>query len=191
MLRVRAAAMIFAAFVFATTPLQAHTAAELDAWRTDWEARMASEVTSDLLAEWRNMADRHPCRLVECPPQPPRWSRAAASVLVAPTATPGSFPSLVERWRPLVALYFPPDAVDLALTVMSCESGGAEWADNPRSTASGLFQHLASLWPPRAEKAGWAGASIWDPAANVAVAAWLSQGGSDWSHWAASRHCWG
>jgi hypothetical protein len=46
-----------------------------------------------------------------------------------------------------------------------------------------LFQHLASAWEARSEAAGIAGASIWDPEANVAVAAWLFYEGGGKRHW--------
>lgn len=97
----------------------------------------------------------------------------------------------VEQWRPLVQTYFSPDDVDWAMRVMGCESGGNPDAKNPRSTASGLFQHLGSLWPGRSSAAGWAGSSIFDPTANVAVAAWLVYQGGGKGHWNASKHCWG
>ncbi|MDO8885754.1 transglycosylase SLT domain-containing protein [Candidatus Oleimmundimicrobium sp.] len=89
----------------------------------------------------------------------------------------------VEQWRPLVKKYFLAQHVDDALIVMSGESGGDPNAKNPNSSASGLFQHLARYWPNRSASAGWAGASIFDPEANIAVAAWLSKGGANWNHW--------
>ncbi len=79
----------------------------------------------------------------------------------------------VERWRPLVAEHFLRGDVPWAMRVLDCESTGDPDAKNPRSTASGLFQHLASQWPERASKAGWGGADVFDPEANIAVAAWL------------------
>jgi hypothetical protein len=88
----------------------------------------------------------------------------------------------VERWRPVVDTYFPEDRVEWALRIMECESRGDPNAKNPNSSASGLFQHLARLWPPRAEAAGWAGADVFDPFANIAVAAWLLENGGT-SHW--------
>ena len=87
----------------------------------------------------------------------------------------------VERWRPLVAEWFP-SQVDAAMRVLACESHGKRWAFNRTSGASGLFQHLAKYWDARAAKAGWAGASVWDPVANVAVAAWLWRQ-SGWQPW--------
>ncbi len=90
---------------------------------------------------------------------------------------PGEFTWDVERWRPVVEWYFPADRVEWALRIIRCESHGDPIAKNPHSTASGLFQHLASLWPERAAKAGFAGADVFDPIANIAVGAWLLENG--------------
>lgn len=95
-----------------------------------------------------------------------------------------------EGWRLLVEHFFEPPDVDRALAVMSCESNGDPDAKNPRSTASGLFQHLASQWGPRAEAIGYPDAGVFDPVANVAAAAWLVYHGGGWSHWNASKGCW-
>jgi hypothetical protein len=100
-------------------------------------------------------------------------------------------PRDVEVWRPLVEAHFAPSDVARALKVIGCESSGDPDAKNPRSSASGLFQHLARFWPERSVKAGLAGADIFDPEANVAVAAWLVYEAGGWSHWNPSRHCWG
>ncbi len=97
----------------------------------------------------------------------------------------------VEDWRPLVEAFFEPGEVDRALRVIRCESGGDAVAKNPNSSASGLFQHLGSLWGDRTVKSGNGGADIFDPVSNVAVAAWLVYEGGGWSHWNPSRHCWG
>ena len=97
-------------------------------------------------------------------------------------SSPTSFPLSVEQWRPLVEAFFSPSDVTWALRVISCESNGDPNADNPRSTASGLFQHLATYWGERSTKAGWGGSSIWDPEANIAVAAWLYYNGGP-GHW--------
>ncbi|MDH3248587.1 MAG: lytic transglycosylase domain-containing protein [Acidimicrobiia bacterium] len=100
-------------------------------------------------------------------------------------------PRNVEVWRPLVEAHFAPADVARALAVISCESSGDPDAKNPRSSASGLFQHLGRFWPERSVKAGLPGVDIFDPSANVAVAAWLVYEGGGWSHWNPSRHCWG
>lgn len=90
-----------------------------------------------------------------------------------PRGTPYTGVDIVERWRPLVERYFPPGEVDWFLKIIACESGGNPDAKNPNSSASGLAQHLARFWPQRSKAAGWEGASIWNPEANIAVAAWL------------------
>jgi hypothetical protein len=90
-----------------------------------------------------------------------------------------------EGWRPLVAEYFEADDVDRAVRIMSCESKGDPGAHNGSSGASGLFQHMPAYWHERSSMAGWGGASIFDPEANVAVAAWLvyDYAGGGWHHW--------
>jgi hypothetical protein len=85
----------------------------------------------------------------------------------------GPFPPLVERWRPLVAAYFPASLVDEALAVIRCESFGDPAEVNPSSGASGLFQHMLRYWPARAAAAGFPGASPLEPEPNIAAAAWL------------------
>lgn len=92
--------------------------------------------------------------------------RAAAEALGIDAAT--------ERWRPLVARWFPPDAVDDALWVMWCESrGDPEARAWPRSTAVGLYQFLSGTWRWIAPKAGVEGLARTDPEASVRAAAWL------------------
>lgn len=90
----------------------------------------------------------------------------------------------VEQWRPLVEKYFGANT-DAALSVMRKESGGNPSATNGSSGAAGLFQHLPRYWDARAERAGFAGTSPYDPEANIAASALLSNGGADWSHWVA------
>jgi hypothetical protein len=117
---------------------------------------------------------------------------AKTSVVPVPVVTPKAFYNAgVEPWRRLVASYFVDSDVDLALSVMWCESKGDPNAANPRSSARGLFQNMEKYWFERSAAAGWAGASIFDPEANTAVAAWLVYQGGGWSHWNASRGCWG
>lgn len=108
-------------------------------------------------------------------------------VVEAPASRPHthrhrSLPGSVEQWRPLVEAYFPSAQVTKALRVLECESRGDPRAYNRRSGASGLFQHLAKYWDQRSAAAGWAGADIFDPEANIAVAAWLWRWGG-WGHW--------
>jgi soluble lytic murein transglycosylase-like protein len=94
----------------------------------------------------------------------------------------------VEEWRYLVEQYFAADLVDEALAVMRCESLGDPLAYNPASGASGLFQFIPSTWAWASDGAGFAGASPFDPGANVGSAAWLvqrsiDQGKDAWTHW--------
>jgi soluble lytic murein transglycosylase-like protein len=58
----------------------------------------------------------------------------------------GNRSSDVEEWRPLVAGHFEPEDVDRILCLMEHESGGNPNAANPRSSASGLMQVMASVW---------------------------------------------
>ncbi len=160
----RLVAAVCAAALF-PLPASAHTGEELAVWKADWEARVAAEgsLTPPLVQEWVDMARRH-------------WHRPQEA------AVRRVYRAGVEQWRPLVEQYFRPDDVPWAMRVMACESGGDPYAKNPTSSASGLFQHLARYWDERSAKAGWAGASIWDPEANIAVAAWLFYTGGP-GHW--------
>ena len=127
-----------------------------------------------------------------------RFTTPPTTTTLPPTTTtttttppvPTTTPAEVERWRPLVSVYFPEDEIDHALKVLWCESRGTVDATHPTSFAAGLFQHLPKYWSQRSIAAGFVGADIYDPTANVGVAAWLvtTQG---WYHWDASKHCWG
>lgn len=114
------------------------------------------------------------------PPPPP--------TLPPVTSPPNVFPPDVERWRPLVATYFPDALLDQALSVMECESKGDPEAENPSSTASGLYQFIASTWNWASANAGFSGVSVFDPEANIATAAFLVEYSVDrglpaWQHW--------
>ena len=80
----------------------------------------------------------------------------------------------VEQWRGLVAQHFPSHRVDQALHIVWCESRGDPDAYNPYSGASGLFQFIPSTWATASVSAGYPGASVFDPVANTASAAWLA-----------------
>ena len=58
----------------------------------------------------------------------------------------GNRSSDVEEWRPLVAGHFETEDVDRILCLMEHESGGNPNAANPRSSARGLMQVMASVW---------------------------------------------
>lgn len=110
-----------------------------------------------------------------------------------PTTIPGGggtrvFRPTVERWRSLVADYFPANMVNDALAVIDCESRGSPDAYNPYSGASGLFQFIPGTWAVASVKAGFSGASAFEPVPNVASAWWLvsyyeSRGKPSWAAW--------
>ncbi len=175
-----ASLLITLLLVVAVVPAaRAHTDAELDSWRMGWATRAFDPDWSvrhwpTLEGEYVDMSRRHP-RWFGLP-VPHSHPRAIAR---APTPV---YAAGVEQWRPLVSRYFAADQVERALRVMACESGGAPNAKSPISSASGLMQHLGKYWASRSAAAGWAGASIFDPEANIAVAAWLQRTGG-WGHW--------
>jgi hypothetical protein len=84
--------------------------------------------------------------------------------------------------RALVEARFPASEVEKAMLVADCESNFDANAYNPAGPYVGLFQHALSAWDQRAVSAGVAGSPWWDPAANVAVTAWLLEAGG-WGHW--------
>ncbi len=86
----------------------------------------------------------------------------------------------VERWRPLVEAQFPAEEVETAMCIIRHESNGEPEADNPRSSARGLFQVLGSLWAPYY---GMSQAELYDPATNTRIARkiWDKQGWRAWS----------
>lgn len=148
-------------------PASAHTQAEQAVWHTQWEDRaMHTGYSEELLAELSDFIRRHT----------PPVSTGSAGHPVPPG--PVEHSSGVEQWRTLVSSYFPADQVEKALRVMACESGGDPYADNPRSTAAGLYQFLASTWAATP----YAASSVYDPTSNVAAAAWLwsRQGWTPW-----------
>ena len=87
-----------------------------------------------------------------------------------------ALPSSVEKWRKLVEKHFKYENVTWGLNIIKCESGGNPNAYNKSSGASGLFQHLAKYWPPRAKAAGFPGASPFNAEANIAASAMLLHG---------------
>ncbi len=104
---------------------------------------------------------------------PPTSSPSTTGPPTTPTTSGWNGDPGVEQWRDLTEAYFPAKRVDEALQIMGCESGGDPNAYNPYSGAAGLYQFLPSTWASTAPKAGFAGASPFDPEANIAAAAWL------------------
>ena len=92
------------------------------------------------------------------------------------------------QWRPIVERFFRGPLVEDAIWVMHCESRGNPDATNPTTGAAGLYQFLAGTWTYASAGAGFAGASRYDPEANIASAAWLAhrdqdRGSSPWVPW--------
>lgn len=116
---------------------------------------------------------------------PPTTTTTPPTTTTAPPeAAPIDHPPEVEQWRSLVAAYWPAELVDEALSVIDCESNGDPDAVNSSSGASGLFQFLPSTWESASPQAGWDGADVFDPEANVATAYWLySQFEEPWQQW--------
>ena len=101
-----------------------------------------------------------------------------------------------------IQVYFAPEDHDLMEQIAWCESSADaddeySLAVNPKSGATGWFQHLPKWWDERSKKAGFEGRSILDPEANVGVASFLyynMNGNERWggaSHWYPSRRWWG
>lgn len=96
-----------------------------------------------------------------------------------------TFSQSVERWRSLVAKYFPPEAVDQALMIMELESGGQNIPSGFNAgggeDSHGLFQINLDAHGSRISRE-----QVYDPEANIRYAAQLyaDQG---WQPWSASR----
>jgi hypothetical protein len=90
------------------------------------------------------------------------------------------YPPEVERWRPIVAKYFPPELVDKALWVIMHESGGNPGAVGDGGNAIGLFQiHHGGSIPGRPD-AG----KLSDPEYNIRYAAQaLGAARGNWAPW--------
>lgn len=91
----------------------------------------------------------------------------------APKPVQASYGGGVEQWRPLVAAYFPADAVDEALLCISIESGGNPNAVSASGTYVGLFQ-MDSGWGSFEERT--------NPEWAIAVAA-SSYAKKGWAAW--------
>jgi peptidoglycan hydrolase CwlO-like protein len=132
------------------------------------------------------------------PTSPPSTSPTTTTPSNTTTTTSGggggswNHPPVVEQWRPLVQQFFPSNRVEEALRIIDCESNGDPDAYNPYSGASGLFQFIPSTWASIAPKAGYGGHSAFEPEANVASAAWLTNryeelGQYYWRAWSCRR----
>jgi hypothetical protein len=80
-------------------------------------------------------------------------------------------------------------SADIPLRIAKCESGYNSLAKNKTSSASGVFQYLASTW--RGTDQGKAGLSVFDADANVKAAVSYIAIHKATSPWNASKACWG
>lgn len=101
----------------------------------------------------------------QAPPTPTVQVRAAS------VYTPIPHSGGVEQWRELVASIFPAWAVDAALSVIRCESGG-----NPNATGAAGERGLFQIHPLHFD-------STHDPEGNVRAAYRISGGGAGWGAW--------
>jgi hypothetical protein len=86
----------------------------------------------------------------------------------APPPAPGNMQQIITD----AAAKWGADPAQL-LRVAYCESRYNPSAYNPSSGASGLFQFLASTWAANSVRAGYGGASVFDPVANANTAAYM------------------
>lgn len=105
---------------------------------------------------------------------------AVDAARVTSCSGPGDCPALVRAAFARMGVGYRGDE---AVRVMMCESGGNPGARNGSSSASGLFQQLATYWPGRAATYGMAGRSVFDPWANAIVSAGMVRDTGGWSHW--------
>lgn len=95
---------------------------------------------------------------------------------------PAPAPAEIEAIIRAAAAAWGADASQL-LRVAYCESRYNPLAYNTRSGASGLFQFMPRTWAANSVRAGYSGASVFDPVASANVAAYMFRNGQAWQ-WA-------
>ena len=165
-------------------PAQAHTRVELDEWVVAWVVEADNQLSTEMIAEFHDMATRHPYYF---DPQP-----VVQTTRITQTTRRTGWTGNVEQWRPLVAKYFAPDLVDQAMCILAHESKGNPGAKNPRSSAAGLFQFLRKTWnsvPTSITGGSYDSGAVYLPEPNVAAAAWLQHRVGSWRPWTVSPLC--
>jgi hypothetical protein len=162
--------------------------------RMEEEARLAKEKEeAEKAAEEARLKAEEEARQRELEAQRIAAQNAAKAkaAAVAKAAAPAPMPAHVETphvsgssYESLIAERCNLLGCDTAkvIRVMYCESGGRPSAYNKSSGASGLFQQMPQYWDGRAIAAGVAGASIWDPYAQIIVATNMFSRGQA-GHW--------
>lgn len=166
---------------------KAHTVSELEAWTAEWTAQADEALNSKLMAALEDMEARHP------------WYYNPQDAPGVPQTTQGSTGTTnwvvgagVEQWRALVAVYFNASDVNHALCVITHESKGNPNADNPRSSAAGLFQFLRGTWnsvPVSITGGSYDSGRVYNPEAATAAAAYLVYKAGGWGHWTVNPLC--
>lgn len=167
-------------------PIHGHNQAEYDDWLLNWEIQYHADspFAHEMLQEKYDFLGRHPNGpTVEVHVDPPKRSGSSGGS----GGSGGGESRSAEGWRDLVSAYFPASEVDFALKVLWCESRGDPGANNPTSSAAGLFQFLKYTWdsmvPASVTGGSYNSGQVYDPEANVRSAAWLlnAEGWSQWS----------
>jgi peptidoglycan hydrolase CwlO-like protein len=130
---------------------------------TQLTERRQQEIARQLERERRRLAAQMAQLANQDQSTPPTW-------WTPPTPPPGYQAEVVD----LIKRYFTPlgrDDLDMALCVAWRESRYTPTAVNKSSGAAGVFQFMPNLWPWFSSTAGWDGADVFDPNANVGVAA--------------------
>ena len=169
------------ALMLLTPTAAAHTRTELDEWRVAWVIQADDALSSGAVDEWVDMAARHPWYFQTPEDRAYAHNHAGARS----SARTGAGTAGVERWRPLVAIYFDATDVATAMCLIAAESGGNQDALNPRSSAAGLFQFLRSTWnsvPKSVSGGSYESGRVYEPEPNIAAAAWLERR-SGWTQW--------
>lgn len=161
---------------------QAHDSELCDETTQQLERLIEHERRLDIEALWEVLVVRQEaCTPDQARPIYPKVSRS-----------PQSYGGGIEQWRELVTIYFDEGKVETALCLILYESTGDPTADNPRSSAAGLFQFLRKTWdsvPLSITGGTYSSGQVYDPEANVRSAAWLQDryGWEQWSPYNAGR----
>lgn len=125
-----------------------------------------------------NVDDERPSSILQVSAPVPQVIRVGTLPLPAPVAAPAvSYGSgTIQEIITAAAAKWGADPQQL-LRVARCESGFNPNAYNPSSGASGLFQFLPSTWAANSVRAGYGGASAFDPVANANTAAMMFRNG--------------
>lgn len=80
---------------------------------------------------------------------------------------------------------------NVAIKVAMCESGIRQGVKAKTSSASGIFQFLASTWKSTLARMGLPpNLDVFDGATNIMVGLWLMAQDGIHTHWYPSQHCW-